>query len=278
MAPLPKRKRSTNQATSKKRARIEDSPEPTDDTEYRAKDILDENAKKYLIDWEPDPSTGKSFEPTWEPKEYANLQLVEAWEQQKAARAVAGHLESLEVATPKSSVRRRIRISRVVPEGSSAGATPSSTRQTRRSPTITPASSRRHSSRQQPSPHVHVEPREDFDPAEFERISQLPPSLSQNQAQETSESLHNEEGDEDVSSPSPSPRALEHTNVSNHIIPDTQSCRASASYVPPTQNVSGTDSTDAGTEAVSSYIVTPQEGTGSGSEVCLTYCNIQHLY
>lgn len=32
---------------------------------WKIRDILDEKAGKYLIDWEDDPETGDPFEPTW---------------------------------------------------------------------------------------------------------------------------------------------------------------------------------------------------------------------
>jgi len=32
---------------------------------YSVRNIIDETGQKYLIDWEDDPVTGKSFSPTW---------------------------------------------------------------------------------------------------------------------------------------------------------------------------------------------------------------------
>lgn len=35
------------------------------ETEYKIRDIIDEDSARYLIDWENDSQTGESFEPTW---------------------------------------------------------------------------------------------------------------------------------------------------------------------------------------------------------------------
>lgn len=48
----------------------ESIPEPVDSqssgvSEYAARGILAERATTYLIDWEDDPVTGKSYEPSW---------------------------------------------------------------------------------------------------------------------------------------------------------------------------------------------------------------------
>lgn len=66
------------------------SPHPHGDfdsqQEYKVRNILDENQDRYLIDWEDDSLTGEKYEPTWEPKEYANAQAVSDWKRQKAKK------------------------------------------------------------------------------------------------------------------------------------------------------------------------------------------------
>lgn len=49
------------------------------DREYKIRTIVAESRKKYLIDWEDDEQTGETFEPTWEPKAYANQLAIEDW-------------------------------------------------------------------------------------------------------------------------------------------------------------------------------------------------------
>ena len=52
--------------------------------EYDIKSIIDENETQYHIDWEDDDVTGEEFQPTWEPKEYANHLAVMDWRRRKA--------------------------------------------------------------------------------------------------------------------------------------------------------------------------------------------------
>lgn len=58
-----------------------------DDREYKVKQILQENRRKYLIAWEDDEVTGEKFEPSWEPKEYANELAVRDWKERKKSRS-----------------------------------------------------------------------------------------------------------------------------------------------------------------------------------------------
>ncbi|KAI9828413.1 MAG: hypothetical protein M1832_002841 [Thelocarpon impressellum] len=53
---------------------------------YRIKDIIGESKRKYLIDWEDNPSTGDSYEPSWEPKANANAEAVADWEARKRGK------------------------------------------------------------------------------------------------------------------------------------------------------------------------------------------------
>lgn len=54
-----------------------------------ANQILQETTTKYYIEWADDPKTGMSYPPTWEPKKYANIPLVNHWEQKKRDSLVA---------------------------------------------------------------------------------------------------------------------------------------------------------------------------------------------
>ncbi|MCJ1475834.1 hypothetical protein MMC13_004498 [Lambiella insularis] len=63
---------------------------------WKVRDIIDENATKYLIDWEDDPETGQKFKPTWEVKHYANATAVSDWKQkQRQKRAKSSRQSSL---------------------------------------------------------------------------------------------------------------------------------------------------------------------------------------
>ena len=109
-----KRKRNPSNFNPKKRRKGQKSSEPgreesrenqekqtSDSREYLAREILKEDKKKgYYIDWEDDPITGESFEPTWEPKGCANEVLIADWEKKKAER------KSAEKNTPKQKKKR----------------------------------------------------------------------------------------------------------------------------------------------------------------------------
>lgn len=68
---------------------IADLPElPSEDnTFYAAKAILKETEVRYLIAWKGvNPETGRAWEPTWEPKRFANDELLAAWVRKRNAR------------------------------------------------------------------------------------------------------------------------------------------------------------------------------------------------
>ncbi|MCJ1380751.1 hypothetical protein MMC17_003860 [Xylographa soralifera] len=50
---------------------------------YKVRDIINEKGSKYLIDWEDDPETREKYQPTWEPKSYANAEAVAAWKRKQ---------------------------------------------------------------------------------------------------------------------------------------------------------------------------------------------------
>ncbi|KAI9707765.1 MAG: hypothetical protein M1836_000727 [Candelina mexicana] len=101
-----KRKRQSESSTSRsKRVRYDNgtgesstsAPQdnvPSADGElWKVKDIIEENRTQYLIDWEDDPKTGRSYEPTWEPKGNANREAVKDWQKKKRERAAQSVVE-----------------------------------------------------------------------------------------------------------------------------------------------------------------------------------------
>ncbi|KAJ9634604.1 hypothetical protein H2201_005154 [Coniosporium apollinis] len=45
--------------------------------------ILDEDEEGYLLQWAPDPVTGRKFKPTWAPYNHVTADLIAAWEEEK---------------------------------------------------------------------------------------------------------------------------------------------------------------------------------------------------
>ncbi|KKY25686.1 putative chromo domain-like protein [Diplodia seriata] len=68
---------------------------------FAAAAILDEKGNRYKIAWKAiDPRTNEPFEPSWEPKRYANAALKYEWAAKKALeRKRLKHLESVSVTT-----------------------------------------------------------------------------------------------------------------------------------------------------------------------------------
>lgn len=73
---------------------VPSSPHPHGDYDadeyFQVRTILDERVVRkkveYLIDWEDNPSTGKKYTPTWEPKENITEDTLAEWEALKLAR------------------------------------------------------------------------------------------------------------------------------------------------------------------------------------------------
>ena len=127
----PKKRRKGRESSKPRREKSQESREKqaSNNREYSAREILKEDKKKgYYIDWEDDPITGESFEPTWEPKGCANEALIADWEKKKAER------KSAEKNTPKQRKKRDSatkkhprRVDRVVESSSISQDTPSYT-------------------------------------------------------------------------------------------------------------------------------------------------------
>ncbi|KAF2179844.1 hypothetical protein K469DRAFT_673661 [Zopfia rhizophila CBS 207.26] len=247
-----KRKRQTNATAKQKRSRFD---EPSPDPEHRTKEgegegsqqdywkancILQETKTKYLIEWAGvDPSTRKPYEPTWEPKANANNDLKEEWKQKKSAKKAAAR------ATPKKSAQKSVgRKAKEVksssipstpapsaPNGAFVNETPLSTEPSTNTSPIAPP----------PQPgraalYVQVEPPSDFDPADYERFSQLPLTQPSSQPDPQSSALHVEDPNSSLTHNSPTPAF-----VSTGIVPDSQSLPGSSSYIPSTQAASGSN-------------------------------------
>ncbi|KAI4845732.1 hypothetical protein E4T44_05459, partial [Aureobasidium sp. EXF-8845] len=69
---------------SKRKSRQMSDKEPEEPPNYAVRSILDENKTKYLIDWAD--IDGKSFAPTWEPKNFVTKDLIPDWEALKEQR------------------------------------------------------------------------------------------------------------------------------------------------------------------------------------------------
>lgn len=86
-----KRKRKSHLTTPNKRRRTLQSPAstpasevtdpPTQEQEvFPARRILQESARKYLVDWEDHPITGEKYPPSWEWKKDVGAGLIADWE------------------------------------------------------------------------------------------------------------------------------------------------------------------------------------------------------
>jgi len=71
---------------------------------FEAVEILNEERGKFLISWAgTDPATGRPYEPSWEPKSYANKQLRADWQ---ARKKLQQRLRDPSSGTPDSTPRR----------------------------------------------------------------------------------------------------------------------------------------------------------------------------
>ncbi|KAA1088931.1 hypothetical protein PGT21_000300 [Puccinia graminis f. sp. tritici] len=68
--------------------------------EWAANQILQEKGGKYLIEWSGlDPTTGRPWEPSWEPKKMANRALVADWQKGKHPKTRGQHSD-IHLSTP----------------------------------------------------------------------------------------------------------------------------------------------------------------------------------
>ncbi|KAI7476893.1 hypothetical protein KC351_g9198 [Hortaea werneckii] len=122
-----KRKHSVQQSISRKRVKqgsevSPPTPHPHGDVdytkEYKINTILAENERQYLIDWADDEETGEHYEPTWEPKRFANREAVNDWKQQKAEKAAQSKQQATQPASSSTPIKKRVGRPRKVIESS----------------------------------------------------------------------------------------------------------------------------------------------------------------
>jgi hypothetical protein len=243
---MPKRKGSTQRPKSSKRPKYADSSDaeiPAPDDLWEAEGILEEKRKGrkllFLVHWKGrDPQTGEEYDPTWEPEENCTKELVASWRQGQLERASASAGRSTESSKAKraSQQPRQSCPSRVIessPEPSTAHTTsilsaPSTPAVEHPAPTTASSAATTHP--KHPSPHIHVQRGGSFDPNEYERFSQLAPS------QHPSTALHGQEADLESSRQS----SAAPDDPSSGIVPDSQSSVGEGSFVPATQQTTGT--------------------------------------
>ncbi|KAH7413744.1 hypothetical protein DE146DRAFT_707341 [Phaeosphaeria sp. MPI-PUGE-AT-0046c] len=221
----PKRKRKTARATPNKRPYAERSDVELSDSEplWDAERILDERVRnrklQYLIEWKGcDPATGEAYAPSWEPKESPTPDLVKEWKQKKAADTRPAR-QSLQ---DRPAPRRPSRLVESSPEPSTA---PSTIASAVAGPTASPPLP------QHPSPAIHVRPRgSSFDPDDYERFTQLPPT------QRPSPPPDAQESDLDSSRLF----AAAPVYLASGVVPDSQSSVGEGSFLPATHQTTGT--------------------------------------
>ncbi|RMY05289.1 hypothetical protein D0868_06489 [Hortaea werneckii] len=86
--------------------------------EYKINTILAENERQYLIDWADDEETGEHYEPTWEPKRFANREAINDWKQQKAQKAAQSKQQGTQPSSSSTPIKKRVGRPRKVIESS----------------------------------------------------------------------------------------------------------------------------------------------------------------
>jgi hypothetical protein len=255
----PKKRRKGRESSKPGREKSQESREKqtSNNREYSAREILKEDKKKgYYIDWEDDPITGESFEPTWEPKGCANKALIADWEKKKAER------KSAEKNTPKQRKKRDSttkkhprRVDRVVESSSISQDTPSYTPILRElqnngeqnghaagahlehsslkangllspSPAVPPQ-----------TPIIQVTQTSGFDPEDYERFSLQ--QQTQTQIGSSPGKTLETPGTGGSASPQSQAFTLPKKFTSDSVTPDSQSLPGSSSYIPSAQAASG---------------------------------------
>ncbi|MCJ1286065.1 hypothetical protein MMC26_005407 [Xylographa opegraphella] len=209
---------------------------------YKVRDIINEKGRKYLIDWEDDPETGEKYQPTWEPKSYANAEAVAAWKQQQrrkkqskrnrstpstASRATTVDTKATTESRPHVTRSRR----RLVINSSSS---PIENRQQNQQPAtpevastvdsqLTPPSS---CTTAQPGLAIEISPHSTLRRSQFVYYSVAVSSQSQEYTQQ--DQVDSGIGE---SSPAPAYRSPYAALHRSGIIPDSQSLPGSASYI-----------------------------------------------
>ena len=219
MAP-PKRKRPSTRPKANKRPKYTEPSDSDSEQLYEAECILDERRVRgklqYLIRWKGiDPKTGEEYPDEWQPAENANEALLASWIREKASRGSRTGGRPKKQAQQQARPARKSRVIESSPEPSTAH---SSTVPSRASST-----SRAH-------PDVLIQKPSDFDPDEYERYSQLTASTSPSRRSDT-------EGTDLDSSQLFAAAPQYH---SSGVVQDSQSSAGEGSFVPATQQTTGT--------------------------------------
>ena len=256
----PKKRRKGRESSEREESQRNQEKQTSNIREYLAREILKEDRKKgYYIDWEDDPITGESFEPTWEPKGCANEALIADWEKKKAAPKSVEKNTLKQRKKPDSTIKKHPkRINRVVESSSISQDTSSYTPILRELQNNgeqnghaagahlehsslkvngLPSSSPAAPAVPPQAPIVQVTQASDFDPEGYDRLS----SQQQTQTQIGSSPGKTLETPSASSSASPQSQAfiLPKKFISDGVIPDSQSLPGSSSYIPSTQAASG---------------------------------------
>ncbi|KAL1799312.1 hypothetical protein ACET3X_003349 [Alternaria dauci] len=254
-----KRKRNSIRTKPNKRARCIDSSasEATKDSDalWAAECILDEKfihgVRRYHIQWKGiDPDTGKAWEPTWEPEENANDDLVADWEQEKARDleevreiSLGRRIGQSERQQQDGRGPRRIRHSRVVdssPEPTTCSSTTLSPLTNLRGPETSDRATASAAARL--SPRIRIAPRGDsLERDEYAFFSQIPSPSTQAPTQDT-----------DLDSSQLFAARTRPRPIFPGIVPDSQSSIGEGSFIPITQ-LAG-DTSQQSTETNESYI------------------------
>lgn len=256
----PKKRRKGRESSEREESQRNQEKQTGDNREYLAREILKEDRKKgYYINWEDDPITGESFEPTWEPKGCANEALIADWEKKKAERKPAEKNTSKQRKKRDSTIKKHPKhVNRVVESSPISRDTPSYTpilRELQNNgeqnghaagahlehfslkvnglPSPSPAAP----AVPPQAPIVQVTQASDFDPEDYERLS----LQQQTQTQIGSSPGKTLETPSASSSASPQSQAftLPKKFISDGVIPDSQSLPGSSSYIRSTQAASG---------------------------------------
>jgi hypothetical protein len=247
---MPKRKATTKPPKPNKRPKPNESS--ASDGLWEAEGILEErriNGKlQYLIQWKGrDPATGQDYEPTWEPAANCTNALIESWQQQHPRAAGASASRSADSSISKKQSKkptkpphpnRQALVVQSSPEPSTAHtesalshpSTPAveGTLPFASSVFTTPVDASTPTKR--PSPRIQIDRGDSFDPNEYERFSQLAPT------QPATAESHTQETDLESSQLS----ATGPEYQSSGIVPDSQSSAGEGSFVPATQQTTGT--------------------------------------
>lgn len=243
------------------------NPEADDGSFFSAEEILQERPKKYLISWKGlDPATGDSWQPTWEPKSYANKVLVSDWLERKEKKRRGGRLTTAGPSTTTSARGKRRSTVREIASSPPPAPEPylesrqiPETALTQSQPTPDPTPDRLEeltrdkpeaqsaSPLSEPPAHndhrrksqqaiVEISERSDFEPGQYEQFSQ-PFLASQTSLVETPESS----------------KVDGRRNPAVKVVPDSQSLPGASSYHPsaqsaPLPNGTGTENSSSTTE------------------------------